>query len=93
MISAARDAYRAGEAQALDKQTRYAYFARTMALLLVVLAVVAMPIFAMMKNLAPESFGTYIAPVTGIAGTVVGYWFGTVDRDRGGHQSPPSPTL
>jgi hypothetical protein len=27
-----------------------------------------------------ESFGTYIAPVTGIAGTVVGYWFGTVDR-------------
>lgn len=52
-------------------------------LLLVVLAVVAMPVIAILIGLSPEDFGAYIAPVTGIAGTVVGYWFGSADRESG----------
>jgi hypothetical protein len=41
-----------------------------------------MPIIAMALRLDPTTFGSYLAPVTAIAGTIVGYWFGTADRDR-----------
>jgi hypothetical protein len=41
---------------------------------------VGMPVIAMVTKLDPQTFGSYIAPVTGIAGTVVGYWFGTLGR-------------
>jgi hypothetical protein len=40
-----------------------------------------MPIIAILIDLNPTDFGTYIAPVTGIAGTVVGYWFGQASRE------------
>jgi hypothetical protein len=34
----------------------------------------------MLLQLDPQTFGAFIAPVTGIAGTIVGYWFGTVGQ-------------
>jgi lipopolysaccharide export LptBFGC system permease protein LptF len=74
------DAYRKGATDAVDRADRNAWNARSNTLYLVVLAVVAMPAIAMITSLDPQAFGSYIAPVTGIAGTVVGYWFGTLGR-------------
>jgi hypothetical protein len=75
-------AYSKGQVAATDKQAARAYWWRGFVLLLVVLAVVAMPIIAIVTNLEPTDFGTYIAPVTGIAGTVVGYWFGQASQEQ-----------
>jgi hypothetical protein len=77
------DAYHAGEIAAVDRADRNAWNARSVTLYLVVLAVVAMPVIGMVTKLSPQAFGSYIAPVTGIAGTVVGYWFGTLNRPGG----------
>jgi hypothetical protein len=77
------DAYLKGLDAATDREATRAVNTRSIVLLLVVLAVVSMPILAMVKGLSPQSFGAYIAPVTGIAGTVVGYWFGASDRRAG----------
>jgi hypothetical protein len=74
------NAYHAGVNAAVDQADRSNFNARSITLYLVVLAVVAMPAIAMITNLSPQAFGSYIAPVTGIAGTVVGYWFGTLNR-------------
>jgi hypothetical protein len=74
------EAYDKGIDAATDRDARRAYNTRSIVLLLVVLAIVSMPIIGILAHLNPQSFGTFIAPVTGIAGTVVGYWFGTVDR-------------
>jgi hypothetical protein len=51
-------------------------FFRAIALITVVVAIVATPIYAMAAKVSPQAFAAYIAPVTGIAGAVVGYWFG-----------------
>jgi hypothetical protein len=74
------EAYRAGAEGAVERADRNAWNARSVTLYLVVLAVVAMPAIAMLTGLDPQTFGSYIAPVTGIAGTVVGYWFGALSR-------------
>ena len=73
-------AYEIGAARAIDQEAKRAYNVRSAVLLGVVLAVVIMPIVAIIADIDPQAFGTYIAPVTAIAGTVVGYWFGSVDR-------------
>ncbi len=62
-------AYNAGANAAVDRADRSNYNARSITLYLVVLAVVAMPAIAMIIKLNPQTFGSYIAPVTGIAGT------------------------
>jgi hypothetical protein len=82
------DAYRYGADEAIDKDRLRSYRARTVVLLLVVLAVVAMPLVAMFIGLEPQVFGAYISPVTAIAGTVIGYWFGATpsDTSRRGNQ-------
>jgi hypothetical protein len=84
------EAYDAGADAASDKASRKAANARSLALYLVVLAVVLMPFTAILIGLEPEAFGAYIAPITAIAGTVVGYWFGTADRQSGASQRPSS---
>jgi hypothetical protein len=71
------------------RQTSKGESIRSYVLLAVVLAVVATPVYAMTVNIDPQSFGQYIAPITGIAGTIIGYWFG----QRSGQTtivSPPS---
>ncbi|GAA1035739.1 hypothetical protein GCM10009557_44520 [Virgisporangium ochraceum] len=77
-----REAYQEGADTAVDRADRNAWNARSITLYLVVLGVVAMPVIAMVTSLDPQAFGSYIAPVTGIAGTVVGYWFGALRRLR-----------
>jgi hypothetical protein len=49
---------------------------RAWVLVAVVAALVAYPLVAMLAGSSAEDFGQYIAPITGIAGTVLGYWFG-----------------
>jgi hypothetical protein len=60
---------------------------RSYVLLAVVAAVVGTPIIAMLAGLDAEAFGQFLAPVTGIAGTVIGYWFG----QRGGQTTVLTP--
>jgi hypothetical protein len=84
------EAYSKGVEAATDRDARRAYNTRSIVLLLVVLAIVLMPIIGIIGHLNPQSFGTFIAPVTGIAGTVVGYWFGTVDRRPSQREDNPS---
>jgi hypothetical protein len=69
------DAYLRGVDATISEEARSRVNARTITLLFVIAAVVAMPILAIWLNIDPERFGSYIAPVTAIAGTVVGYWF------------------
>lgn len=86
-------AYRAGAFAALDRADRHAWNARSLTLYLVVLAIVAMPAVAMITRIEPPVYDSYIAPVTGIACTVVNYWFGALGRaeslrERLRHPSP-----
>lgn len=78
-----RRTYDAGVNDGASDIERKSYSTRSTVLLLVVLAVVSMPIMAIIIGLDPEAFGAYIAPVTAIAGTVVGYWFGSAERSGG----------
>jgi hypothetical protein len=80
LVDRLTDAYAAGAESAVSAEARRAVTVRGYALFGVVAAVVAMPLLAMTLGLDPQAFGSYIAPVTGIAGTVVGYWFGAVGQ-------------
>jgi hypothetical protein len=76
------DAYLRGVDETLEAEGRSRYNTRSIALILVLVVLVAMPIIAIASNIDPERFGSYIAPVTGIAGTVVGYWFTSAGRSE-----------
>jgi hypothetical protein len=77
-------AYQQGSANAVSREALRSVSVRSYVLLGVVAAVVAMPLIAMFFKLDPQAFGAYIAPVTGITGTIVGYWFGTVGQGTTG---------
>jgi preprotein translocase subunit SecF len=79
-----RRAYQQGKADTVSQEALRAVSVRSFVLLGVVAAVVAMPLVAMFFRLEPQAFGAYIAPVTGITGTIVGYWFGTVGQGATG---------
>jgi hypothetical protein len=64
---------------------------RSYVLLAVVAAVVLTPILAMLTDVPPDAFGQYVAPITGIAGTVLGYWFG--QRSGNTATTPPTPVV
>jgi hypothetical protein len=55
---------------------------RAIALITVIVAIVATPIYAMTAKVNSQAFAAYIAPVTGIAGAVIGYWFGATGQNR-----------
>jgi hypothetical protein len=57
---------------------------RGVVLLLVVGAVVLYPLYALIFNISGQNLSVVIAPVTGIAGAVVGYWFGQASRNLPG---------
>lgn len=75
LVARETEAYRRGVASATDKDAVRASNARSVVLFLVVLAVVLMPVIAIIMGLDSETFGAFIAPITGIAGTIVGFWF------------------
>jgi hypothetical protein len=80
-------AYEQGAATAVSREAHRAITVRGYVLLGVVAAVVAMPLIGMLLQLDPQAFGAYIAPVTGITGTIVGYWFGTVGQGTTGQDT------
>ncbi|WP_406495854.1 hypothetical protein OG936_17750 [Streptomyces sp. NBC_00846] len=49
---------------------------RGWALVAVVFAIIASPWVAMIAGIAAKDFSLYVTPVTGIAGAIIGYWFG-----------------
>ncbi|WP_432252631.1 hypothetical protein [Streptomyces sp. HNM1019] len=49
---------------------------RGWALVAVVFAIIASPWVAMIAGVAAKDFSLYVTPVTGIAGAIIGYWFG-----------------
>ncbi|MGB9474037.1 MAG: hypothetical protein WCE87_03090, partial [Candidatus Udaeobacter sp.] len=55
---------------------------RSIVLALVVVAAVVAPIVAISHKMDPAVFVQYITPITGITGTVLGYWFGRQDPAR-----------
>ncbi|MFJ5882905.1 hypothetical protein [Kitasatospora cineracea] len=56
--------------------TRRAESIRGWALVAVVVAIVISPWAAMLSGVPANDFSMYMVPVTGIAGTIIGYWFG-----------------
>jgi hypothetical protein len=58
---------------------------RGWALVAVVFAIIASPWVAMIADVAAKDFSLYVTPVTGIAGAIIGYWFGQ------GQQNPLQP--
>ena len=54
----------------------------------IVAALTVSPVVAMALDVAADEFGQLIAPVTGVAGTVIGYWFGNRQQS-----APAQPTV
>jgi hypothetical protein len=54
---------------------------RGIVILLVVVALIIAPLVAMLAHMSPTDFSALMAPITGIAGTVIGYWFGNRGTD------------
>ena len=65
-----------GEQRRLNLETWF----RGISLMLVVLALVLYPMYALIFNILGSTLSEVVAPVTGIAGAVVGYWFGQASR-------------
>lgn len=61
---------------------------RGWALVAVVFAIIASPWVAMVSGVAAKDFSLYVTPVTGIAGAIIGYWFG-----QGQQNELKSPTV
>lgn len=55
---------------------RGSFWARMVPLFLVALAIVAYPLYGMVTHMAPQSLVQYLSPITGLAGAIIGYWFG-----------------
>jgi hypothetical protein len=53
---------------------------RGIALMLVVAALILYPLYALIFKMPGSTLSEVVAPVTGIAGAVVGYWFGQASR-------------
>jgi hypothetical protein len=66
----------AGEQRRLAIETWF----RGISLMLVVIALVLYPLYALIFNVAGSTLAEVVAPVTGIAGAIVGYWFGQASR-------------
>jgi uncharacterized BrkB/YihY/UPF0761 family membrane protein len=72
-----RDRFDAAEAKRRSQRESFTDKIRSIVLLLVVFALVATPLGIVLRsNITPSDFAQYMAPVTGIAGTIIGYWFG-----------------
>lgn len=52
------------------------FWARMIPLFLVAVAIVAYPFYGMVTHMAPQSLVQYLTPVSGLAGAIIGYWFG-----------------
>jgi hypothetical protein len=76
------EAYGIGSKDAVSADHKAEVLVRSVILVMVVAVVAAMSIIALVLQLDPHVFTTYLAPIVGIAGTVIGYWFGSAGRAR-----------
>jgi dihydroxyacetone kinase-like predicted kinase len=74
--------YRKGVTEATAQERTSEQWVRSVVLLVVVLAVSVMSTVALALQVEPQRFTAYLAPVIGMAGTVIGYWFGSAGRNR-----------
>jgi len=63
--------------------TKSGIYARMVPLFLLMLAVIVYPFYGMATHMPPESLAQYMAPVTGLAGAIIGYWFGQAGSSAG----------
>lgn len=61
---------------------------RGWALVAVIFAIIASPWVAIIAGVAAKDFSLYVTPVTGIAGAIIGYWFGSGQQNQ-----IPSPSI
>jgi hypothetical protein len=59
-----------------DKLKLRNLWARMIPLFLVAVAIVFYPLYGMVTHMPPQSLVQYLAPVSGLAGAIIGYWFG-----------------
>lgn len=77
-----------------EKRLTIETWIRGFALILIVIAIVTYPMYALIVGISGASLSEAIAPITGIAGAIVGYWFGQASRRISsveGGQSEPAP--
>ncbi|WP_406347929.1 hypothetical protein OHA44_09655 [Streptomyces sp. NBC_00144] len=65
---------------------------RGWALVAVVFAIIASPWVAMIAGVAAKDFALYVTPVTGIAGAIIGYWFGQGQQNASAIANSPLPS-
>jgi hypothetical protein len=56
--------------------TRSGIWARMIPLFFIIVAIIAYPFYGMVTHMAPQSLAQYMAPVIGLGGAIIGYWFG-----------------
>jgi hypothetical protein len=71
------------------KQAAQGAAVRSWVLLAIVAAIILMPVVGMLVGIQAQTFSQFIAPVTGIGGTVLGYWFGQRTSGAGLDVLPP----
>lgn len=74
--------YRAGCEDVGEAERRLEAWVRTAVLVIVVGAVAVISMVGLLRGLEAQQFTLYLAPLTGMAGTVIGYWFGTTGLSR-----------
>jgi hypothetical protein len=72
--------YRAGVEDAAQTERQREARVRTAVLIIVVAVVAVLSVMALVLRLDAQQFTLYLAPITGMAGTVLGYWFGAAGR-------------
>lgn len=56
--------------------TRSGVWARMIPLFFITAAIIAYPFYGMLTHMAPQSLAQYMAPLIGLGGAIIGYWFG-----------------
>lgn len=59
-----------------DKLKLRSSWARMIPLFLVAVAIVSYPLYGMVTHMPPQTLVQYLAPVSGLAGAIIGYWIG-----------------
>jgi hypothetical protein len=66
----------------INRIKKWQLWARMIPLFLVALAIVAYPFYGMVTHMPPQSLVEYMAPISGLAGAIIGYWFGQREEGR-----------
>ena len=81
-----RDAMR--ESETHFSEHKFNAIVRGVVLIIVVIAIISTPFLAIFHGVPLDAFNEFIAPVTGIGGIIIGYWFG---QDKKSESTSPKP--